>query len=62
MYEHYSSTLMMETTCLSETLTFNGIHGVISQKTELFITTGVSTSNPTFPYSIFIPFTQSSAF
>jgi hypothetical protein len=28
-------------------LTFNGLHGVISQKTELFITTAVRTSNPT---------------
>jgi hypothetical protein len=26
---------------------FNGLHGVISQKTELFITTGVRTSSPT---------------
>jgi hypothetical protein len=29
-------------------LTFNGLHGVISRKAELFITTGVRTSNPTF--------------
>jgi hypothetical protein len=28
-------------------LTFNGLHGVISQKIELFITTGVRTSSPT---------------
>jgi hypothetical protein len=28
-------------------LTFNGLHGVISQKMELFITTVVRTSNPT---------------
>jgi hypothetical protein len=28
-------------------LTFNGLHGVISQKIELFITTAVRTSNPT---------------
>jgi hypothetical protein len=27
-------------------MTFNGLHGFISQKTELFITTGVKTSNP----------------
>jgi hypothetical protein len=27
-------------------LTFNGLHGVISQKIELFITTAVRTSNP----------------
>jgi hypothetical protein len=29
-------------------LTFNGLHGVISQKIVLFITTAVRTSNPTF--------------
>jgi hypothetical protein len=29
-------------------LALNGLHGVISQKIELFITTGVRTSNPTF--------------
>jgi hypothetical protein len=29
-------------------LTFNGLHGVISQKMALFITTAVETSNPTF--------------
>jgi hypothetical protein len=28
-------------------LTFNGIHGVISQKTEAFRTTAVRTSDPT---------------
>jgi hypothetical protein len=28
-------------------LNFNGLSGVISQKTELFITTVVGTSNPT---------------
>jgi hypothetical protein len=28
-------------------LAFNGIHGVISRKTNLFITTAVTTSNPT---------------
>jgi hypothetical protein len=27
-------------------LTFNGLHGVISQKIEFFITTAVRTSNP----------------
>jgi hypothetical protein len=31
-------------------LTFNGIHGVISQEIELFITTAVRTSNPTEIY------------
>jgi hypothetical protein len=30
----------------ASSLTFNGIHGVISQKIELFITTGVRYSNP----------------
>jgi hypothetical protein len=29
-------------------LTFNGLHGVITQKIEIFITTDVSTSNPTY--------------
>jgi hypothetical protein len=28
-------------------LTFNGLHGVISRKIELFLTTAVRTSNPT---------------
>jgi hypothetical protein len=28
-------------------LTFNGLHGIISHKIELFITTTVRTSNPT---------------
>jgi hypothetical protein len=45
----YSSTLKMEVTCSSETSvsTFSGLHGIISQKIELFITTAVRTSNPT---------------
>jgi hypothetical protein len=29
-------------------LTFNGLHDIISQKIELSITTGVTTSNPAF--------------
>jgi hypothetical protein len=34
----YSSTLKREAICYSETsVNFNGVHGVISQKTELFI-------------------------
>jgi hypothetical protein len=33
---------------LKRRLTFNGLHGVISQKIEPFITTGVRTSNPTY--------------
>jgi hypothetical protein len=37
----------MEATCSSETSAdLNGIHGVISQKAELFLTTDVRTSNP----------------
>jgi hypothetical protein len=28
-------------------LTFNGLHGIISQKIVLFITTAVRTANPT---------------
>jgi hypothetical protein len=35
-------------------LTFNGLHGVITQEIELFITTGVRTSNPT-PWFLFRP-------
>jgi hypothetical protein len=31
---------------LKRRLTFNGLHGVISQKTEPFITTAVRTSDP----------------
>jgi hypothetical protein len=38
-------------------LTFNGLHGVISQKTEHFITTGVRTSDPTI-ISLFIYITS----
>jgi hypothetical protein len=39
----------MEAACSSLTrrLTFTGLQGVISQKSELSITTGVTTSNPT---------------
>jgi hypothetical protein len=33
-------------------LTFNGLHGVISQKKQLFTTTAVRTSNPTFPSKV----------
>jgi hypothetical protein len=44
----YYSTLKMEAACSSGTsVTFNGLHGDISQKIELFITTAVETSNPT---------------
>jgi hypothetical protein len=39
----------MEAACSSETLlSFNGLHGVISQKIGFFITTAVKTPNPTF--------------
>jgi hypothetical protein len=34
-------------------LTFNGLHGIISQKIELFITTAVRTSSPTIIISDF---------
>jgi hypothetical protein len=33
-------------------LTFNGAHGVISQKTELLITTAVRTSNPATTFDL----------
>jgi hypothetical protein len=40
-------------------LTFNGLHGVIFQKTVLFMTTAVRTSNPTYEFFHYIlPFTQ----
>jgi hypothetical protein len=32
---------------LKNTLTFNRLHGIMSQKIEFFITTGVRTTNPT---------------
>jgi hypothetical protein len=35
-------------------LTLNGLHGVISQKMILFITTAVKTSNPTFSTAVYI--------
>jgi hypothetical protein len=34
--------------------TFNGLHGVISQKTELFIITVVGTSDPTNASFLFV--------
>jgi hypothetical protein len=43
-----SPTTKMEVTCFSEMLAdFNKLHGDISQKAELFITTAVRTSDPT---------------
>jgi hypothetical protein len=40
----YSSTMKMEPICSSESsVDFNGLHGVISQKIELFITTALRT-------------------
>jgi hypothetical protein len=48
----YSSTLKLDVTCSSEfQLTFNRLHGVISQKLELFITTAVITSDATRCYA-----------
>jgi hypothetical protein len=45
----YYSTLKIEATCSFEkSVAFNELCGVISQKIELFITTAVRTSNPTF--------------
>jgi hypothetical protein len=47
----YSSTLKMEAICSSETsVDVNGLHGVISQKIVLFITTAVRTSHSTITY------------
>jgi hypothetical protein len=40
------SAMKMETKCSSETPVDNGLHGIISQKMVLFITTGEKTSNP----------------
>jgi hypothetical protein len=45
--ELISPTMEMEAICSSETLVDNGLHGVISQKMVVFITTAVKTSNPT---------------
>jgi hypothetical protein len=45
----YSSTMKIEAICFSGMI-FKELHGFISQKTELFITTAVSTSNPTKVY------------
>jgi hypothetical protein len=44
----YSLTLNIEVTCSSEmVVNFNGLHSIISQQIEVFITTGVRTSSPT---------------
>jgi hypothetical protein len=44
----YSSTLKMEATCSSEMLAdFNGLYGVMSQKTDLYVTNAVRTSDLT---------------
>jgi hypothetical protein len=43
----YSLTLKMEVTCSSETLVDFGLHGIISWKIGLLITTAVRTSNLT---------------
>jgi hypothetical protein len=45
---HETEGLKVKATCSPETsLTFNGLHGVMSQKTHLFIITAVKASNPT---------------
>jgi hypothetical protein len=50
----YSSTLKMEAKFpLKRWLTFNSLHGVISQKIEFFITTAVRTSNPTWKLTVY---------
>jgi hypothetical protein len=47
-YLAYPFTLKIEATCsLDHWSTFNGLHGIISQKPELFITTALRTSSPT---------------
>jgi hypothetical protein len=46
----YSSALKMETMCSPQTsVDFNGLHGILSQKIDLSITTTVRTSNPMEP-------------
>jgi hypothetical protein len=53
----YSSTLKTETTVLPTCqLTFNGLHGVISQKIQLFVRTSASTSNHTLHVLLGISF------
>jgi hypothetical protein len=45
---YISNEIVSQTACFSvHGLTFNGIHSVISQKTILFVTIGLRTSNPT---------------
>jgi hypothetical protein len=45
----YSLTMKIEETCFSEmSVAFIGLHSVISQKIEFFITTAVRTSDHTF--------------
>jgi hypothetical protein len=44
----YPSTLKMVVACSSKmSLTLNGLHRFISQRIEVFVTTAVTTSNPT---------------
>jgi hypothetical protein len=51
----YSSALKMGRYVLPKRrLTLNGLHGVISQKIILFITTAVKTSNPTLFISLLL--------
>jgi hypothetical protein len=47
----YSSILQMEATLSSETSVDLRLHGIISQNTELFVTTAVRISNPAFNLS-----------
>jgi hypothetical protein len=42
----------MEVTCSSETLIFNGLCNVISQKIELFIKTAVRMTNPIIYFTL----------
>jgi hypothetical protein len=54
-YMAYSSTLKMEATLPPKRqFAFNGLHGVITQKIELFITTGVRTSTTTRSAPIYV--------
>jgi hypothetical protein len=46
-FEVITAVVIKSTISLLATCTLNGLHGVISQKMILFITTAVRTSNPT---------------
>jgi hypothetical protein len=50
-----SSTLKMEVTCSRKhPLAFRKLHGIISEKTDLFITTAMRTSDPTNIIHVFV--------